>query len=260
MDYSPNIYPGVCRKDIPYPSVSHESVPSLIDNLVSALYGSITKSVVNGRVVWNIPCDPEAVATIFGVPRIQGEGLMCYILRVFGGSFTLTGNFQGTFSGNLIGGTAGSIVYQSGVNTTAFLTPGANGTVLTSTGSGLVWTTGVTVSTAANLSGGTTGQIPYQILPNKTLFVGGPGTIGVLHSNGASAPTFSAVTPGDLSNGRPSWDTSGNLTVSGAINAASASITGSVSAASATVTGAVSAGSITGNAATQIIAAALIFG
>ena len=77
-------YNNVCRQDIPYPQVSHESVPSLIDNLVLALYGTITKSVVNGRVVWNIPCDPSAdPATIDGFPRLPGEGLLCYIIRYF---------------------------------------------------------------------------------------------------------------------------------------------------------------------------------
>jgi hypothetical protein len=77
-------YNNVCRQDIPYPQVSHESVPSLIDNLVLALYGTITKSVVNGRVVWNIPCDPSAdPATIVDFPRLPGEGLLCYIIRYF---------------------------------------------------------------------------------------------------------------------------------------------------------------------------------
>lgn len=78
---STSAYVGACRKDIPYPSVSHESVPSLIDNLVSALYGTITKTVVNRRVVWNIPCDPNNTATINGIPRNAGEGLLCYIVR-----------------------------------------------------------------------------------------------------------------------------------------------------------------------------------
>ena len=77
-------YNNVCRQDIPYPQVSQESVPSLIDNLVLALYGTITKSVVNGRVVWNIPCDPSAdPATIVDFPRLPGEGLLCYIIRYF---------------------------------------------------------------------------------------------------------------------------------------------------------------------------------
>ena len=75
---------NVCRQDIPYPQISHESVPSLISNLILALYGEITKAVVDGRVTWNIPCDPTAApASIVGFPRDEGEGLLCYILRYF---------------------------------------------------------------------------------------------------------------------------------------------------------------------------------
>jgi len=77
-------YSSTCCPDTPYPQVSHESVPSLVDNLVYALYGTITKSVVNGRVVWNIPCDPtDDPASIVDFPRLEGEGLLCYILRYF---------------------------------------------------------------------------------------------------------------------------------------------------------------------------------
>lgn len=75
---------NVCRQDIPYPQISSESVPSLISNLILALYGEITKSVVDGRVVWNIPCDPtDNPVTIDGFPRLPGEGLLCYIIRYF---------------------------------------------------------------------------------------------------------------------------------------------------------------------------------
>lgn len=80
--YDGGIYGGVCDADTPYPSVSHESVPSLIDNLVYALYGAIEKDVTSGKVVWNIPCDPSNIpATINGIPRNDGEGLLCYIVR-----------------------------------------------------------------------------------------------------------------------------------------------------------------------------------
>lgn len=70
--------------EVPYPTISPESVPSLISNLVYALYGTIEKSVVNGRVVWNIPCDPtDDPASIVDFPRLEGEGLLCYIIRYF---------------------------------------------------------------------------------------------------------------------------------------------------------------------------------
>jgi hypothetical protein len=56
----------------------------LISNLILALYGEITKVVVDGRVTWDIPCDPTAApASIVDFPREEGEGLLCYILRYF---------------------------------------------------------------------------------------------------------------------------------------------------------------------------------
>lgn len=114
----------VCRKDIPYPSVSNESVPSLIDNLTTALYGAtITKAVVGGRVVWYIPCDPNLEATVFGIPRLPGEGLLCYFIRA------LT---TGTVA--IPGGAAGQLVYQSAPSATAFVPAGQVGQVLFSGG------------------------------------------------------------------------------------------------------------------------------
>ena len=82
-DYGYGGYGGICRPDIPYPQISAESVPSLISNLTYALYGSITKSVSNGQITWNIPCDPNQTASIAGIPRNVGEGLLCYIIRAF---------------------------------------------------------------------------------------------------------------------------------------------------------------------------------
>lgn len=78
-----NPYGSLCNTDTPYPSVSSESVPSLINNLVTALYGTINKDVSSGQIVWNIPCDPNQSATIFNVARNPEEGLMCYFIRAF---------------------------------------------------------------------------------------------------------------------------------------------------------------------------------
>ena len=83
--YCQTCYPNncdTCCPEIPYPQISSESVPSLIDNLVYALYGVINKSVVDGRVVWEIPCDPNNTTEIFDQPRLTDEGLMCYFIRL----------------------------------------------------------------------------------------------------------------------------------------------------------------------------------
>ena len=90
---------GPCCPDTPYPQVSPESVPSLIDNLVYALYGVINKSVVNGRVVWDIPCDPNNTAEIDQIPREEGEGLLCYLIRAFNDTIA-TPFLRWAFTGN----------------------------------------------------------------------------------------------------------------------------------------------------------------
>jgi hypothetical protein len=75
-------YLGVCDTDTPYPSISHESVPSLIDNLVNALYGSFSKQIdpATGRIVWNVPCTPTTQG-IGGITPNAGEGMLCYLAR-----------------------------------------------------------------------------------------------------------------------------------------------------------------------------------
>jgi len=87
-------YNNICRQDIPYPQVSPESVPSLIDNLVNALYGSISKCVKNGRVIWNIPCDPNNTSEVDNIPREEGEGLLCYLIRVFNNTLDINAPFM----------------------------------------------------------------------------------------------------------------------------------------------------------------------
>ena len=86
-------YSSTCCPEVPYPQISSESVPSLIDNLVYALYGTINKSIVNGRVVWDIPCDPNNSSEVEQIPREEGEGLLCYLLRLFANSLDSYGQF-----------------------------------------------------------------------------------------------------------------------------------------------------------------------
>lgn len=103
---------------------------------------------------------------------------------------TISGEDDST--GNLAGGTAGAIPFQSGVGITDF-TVGNAGDVLQSNGvnpptfvnpSSLP-----SSSTAINLVGGLAGTVPYQNSPGQTLFAAGSaGT--VLKSNGSSPPTF----------------------------------------------------------------------
>jgi hypothetical protein len=58
----------------------HEPLPSTVDNFVTQFFGSVTKTCVDGQVIWTLPCDLDE--GIPGYPRIEGEGLACYFARV----------------------------------------------------------------------------------------------------------------------------------------------------------------------------------
>ena len=146
-------YSNTCCPEVPYPQISSESVPSLIDNLVFALYGTINKSIVNGRVVWDIPCDPNNTTEIFDQPRLTDEGLMCYFIRLAN---------DGTFMG-----ATGPI--------------GPNGATGASGYIGLDGATGATgLRGATGPSGGATGA------------TGASGTNGTNGATGATGPAGSA--------------------------------------------------------------------
>lgn len=211
-------YNNVCRQDIPYPQVSPESVPSLIDNLVTALYGAfynpqtgqgyITKSVVNGRVVWTTACDPNNSTQISGVPRQNGEGLLCYIMRIFAlydptqyikltGPQTITNSTfaNGTVDSctfiNPIGLTKANVGLGNVDNTADTDKPLSNpqNTAVNNAISAAL--AAFVPTTVANLTGGVAGSIPYQSAPSTTALLP-PGTAGfVLRSNGPGlAPSW----------------------------------------------------------------------
>ena len=213
-------YSNTCCPDTPYPQVSHESVPSLIDNLVYALYGEITKSVVNGRVVWNIPCDPNNTAEADSIPREEGEGLLCYLLRLFdeylsGGEFLrwgFSGSGQTTFPlpGAYQPNRVGYIAYINGsvvdpinytISTTlprvlTLNTPLSSGSFLTivelSSRAGATGATGLTGSTGP--SGGPTGATG-PIGATGAMPMGG-GTDKLFYENDIAMTTNYTITSG----------------------------------------------------------------
>lgn len=80
-----------------------ESTASALDNFISAFFGSVTKTCVNNKVVWILPCDLNS--GIPGYPRIEGEGLACYYARVFAlisQSVLIRVDNSDTVAGNLI--------------------------------------------------------------------------------------------------------------------------------------------------------------
>lgn len=62
------------------PDPANESLESALANFTEQFFGGLTKTAVNGAVVWTLPCD---LATgLEGNPRLEGEGLACYFLRL----------------------------------------------------------------------------------------------------------------------------------------------------------------------------------
>jgi hypothetical protein len=67
-----------------------ESLPSQIQNFTTQFFGIVTKTEINGQVVWSLPCSLDV--GLPANPRSQGEGLACYFLRLFAdGIIGLTG-------------------------------------------------------------------------------------------------------------------------------------------------------------------------
>lgn len=59
---------------------ANETLPSSLSNFITDFYGDLTKTVVDGRVVWELPCDLDS--GLPANPRLDGEGLACYFLRL----------------------------------------------------------------------------------------------------------------------------------------------------------------------------------
>lgn len=58
---------------------NNEPLSSALNNFITQFFGTLTKTCVNGEVVWTLPCDLEAGAAAF--PREAGESLGCYFTR-----------------------------------------------------------------------------------------------------------------------------------------------------------------------------------
>lgn len=87
-------------------------------------------------------------------------------------------------TGNLPGGSAGTVVYQSATGVTAYLTPGASGTVLTSNGSGPVYVSqsSLSVGTAAVATTATTATTAQTVTFNTAYSAPTPSTSGTVLS------------------------------------------------------------------------------
>lgn len=194
----------------------------MMDNLVTALYGAfynpqtgqgyVTKSVVNGRIVWTSSCDPSNATSITGIPRNDGEGLLCYILRILtlynpttyaqingNGTQVITAtNFtNSTWTGGTITNPSGLTKNNVGLNNvdnTADANKPTSGPQQTYIANAITAAlAGFVPLSVQSLAGGTANAVPYQAAPSVTAFlpIGAAGF--VLTSNGAgTAPSWQA--------------------------------------------------------------------
>ena len=61
-------------------SAACESLASKLGNFTSSFFGVVTKTDVDGKVVWTLPCDLET--GLASNPRGFGEGVACYFFRL----------------------------------------------------------------------------------------------------------------------------------------------------------------------------------
>jgi hypothetical protein len=100
-----------------------------------------------------------------------------------------------TSAGNLSGGTAGAVVYQSAPNVTAFLPAGSSGQILTLTSAQIpAWTNPGAATSVANLSGGAANRIPYQSAASTTTFAVAPTVASYLKYTGSAFAWDNPVT------------------------------------------------------------------
>lgn len=110
---------------------ANETLPSALSNLINDFYGNLTKTVVNGRVVWELPCDLST--GVDSIPREAGEGLGCYLLRIYSNFALMFDTVEGSPEGVVtapvgairtrLDGGAGSTLYvkESGTGSTGWV-------------------------------------------------------------------------------------------------------------------------------------------
>jgi len=117
-------------------------------------------------------------------PTISG-----YVLGWNGTDLTWVNAPAATSAANLGGGGAYTVVYQSSTGTTAYLTNGTTGQVLTANTSGAP-TWGSAVGNATNLTGGGAYTVVYQSATGTTAYLTNGTTGQILTANTGGAPTW----------------------------------------------------------------------
>ena len=128
--------------------------------------------------------------------RYTSDGTNSYWLDITGPSVTNVGSIT---AGNITGGTAGQVPYQSAPGTTSFFGPGTAGQLLVSAGaSAPVYTNTASIYVndavkSTNLRAGTAGQLVYQSAVDTSGFISTATTGNFLQSNYVGAPTWTTT-------------------------------------------------------------------
>lgn len=175
----------------------------LVGSAVTATNVTNVLGGTNGSIVYQVSS---------GVTSFIGTGTSGSLLQMGANTATFVTTSSvyvgySVTSTNIIGGTAGALVYQSASGVTQFIGTGTTGTILvmgtntaTFVSSSSVYVgfsnQAVYANTATNLAGGTLGVIPYQNASGVTLFIG-TNTSGSLLQMGASN-TATFITTGSI--------------------------------------------------------------
>ena len=156
--------------------------------------GAITTAAnIGGGTTGQLVYQTGAGATGFAGPGTAGQILVS--AGTAAPTYTNTGSIYVGFankSNNIIGGTAGQLVYNSGIDATAFVGPGTAGQILVSAGAAAptyTSTGSIQVGFSANTLGGAAGSLPYQSGANATSMLA-LGTSGFVLTAGATAPEY----------------------------------------------------------------------
>lgn len=167
------------------------SITGLGTNVATALAAGVTGS---GNIV--LATSPSLVTPLLGTPTSGNFS---------SGTFTWPTFNQNTtgYAASLAGGAAGSLPYQSAINTTTFLAAGSNGQVLTLAAGVPSWATPTTgtvtsIATAGSVNGITLTGGPITstgtITLGGTLDLSSPPTIGNTTANTVRGTTVTATT------------------------------------------------------------------
>lgn len=127
----------------------------MVQNFITSIIGTMTKTEVNGRCVWVLPCNLDE--EIPGYPKEDNEGVLCYFRRILAEGIVGEAN-----RGQNLGTGTGLYQGMSGVNLTFMsLAEGLN-IDLSDDGATLTVSFKYASVPASATAAGTAGQIAYD--------------------------------------------------------------------------------------------------